>query len=280
MASWNDQVAKNLDKMSQKRKVEETEENTRNKKQRIDGESYLLVFYDLELCEGSFASEIYQIGAKTSTSEFSSYFLPKGSIDWGVTKHVHGMKVARDSSGKRQLVNKTKTFDTVDSRDGFKKFIAWIKEEKKIGKYDKVILIAHGDTDMPAFLNNVARDDLIKDLKSCVDYFADSLKYFQTNFKDWDKYRIVLIYKRIFPKRVEFDAHDALEDAKALGEIIEELGKDSKDDLVTKILDQSLEIEKCCEIAKRRIQKSLAKSASKKNAYHNPSCLKFCSITG
>ena len=278
MASWNEEVSKNLDKISQKRKFSTEETLDTCKKQKIDGESYLLVFYDLELCEGSFASEIYQIGAKTSRSEFSSYFLPKGSIDWGVTKHVNGMKVARDLSGKRQLVNKTKTFETVDSHDGFKNFLAWIKAEKKDGKYEKVILIAHGDSDMPALLNNLGRDDLLHDFKSCVDYFADSLKYFQKNFPDWDKYRIVLIYERVFPKRKAFNAHDALADAKALGDVIEELGKQSNDDLVVKILDQSHDIKKCCEIAKQRLKKHLSKSASKKNAYQNHNCLKFCSV--
>ena len=128
--------------MSEKRKLEDSSDlSSSSKKQKISGESYLLVFYDLEMCEGSFIGEIYQIGAKTASSKFSSYLLPKGSIDWGVTKHVNGMKVARDSSGKRQLVNKTTTFETIDSLDGFTRFLAWIKTEKKAGEYEKVILI-------------------------------------------------------------------------------------------------------------------------------------------
>eukprot|EP00090_Calanus_glacialis_P023164 TRINITY_DN35654_c0_g1_i1.p1 TRINITY_DN35654_c0_g1~~TRINITY_DN35654_c0_g1_i1.p1 ORF type:complete len:292 (-),score=62.17 TRINITY_DN35654_c0_g1_i1:37-837(-) len=266
--------------MSQKRKFasDESLERSKYKKQKTDGDSHLLIFYDLEMCEGSMAGEIYQLGAKTSSSEFSSYILPKGSIDWGVTKHVNGMKVDIDCSGRRQLMNKTKTFKTVDSIEGFRKFLAWIKEEKKAGKHEKVILIAHGDGDMPVLLNNLARDDLIKEFKSCVDYFADSLRYFQQNFKDWDKYKVTLIYQRIFPKREAFTAHDALEDAKALCDIIEELGKDSRDDLVSKVLDQSFDVEKCCAMAKKRIQKTLHKSATKKNAYNNTYCLKFCSL--
>jgi len=279
MAGWKEKVANNVDKMSKKRKIETDDEDLNiSKKQKISGESYLFVFYDLEMCEGSFVGEIYQIGAKTSTSEFSSYLLPKGSIDWGVTKHVNGMKVARDSSGKRQLVNKTTTFDTVDSVDGFTRFLTWVKSEKKAGEYDKVILIAHGDGDMPALLNNLGRDDLITDCKSCVDYFADSHKYFQRNYQDWNKYNIGSIYKRIFPDREAFAAHDALEDAKALCDIMSELGKEDREDQVNKILGQSVDTDKCCETAKRRIQKSLNKRASKKNAYNNPHCLTFCFV--
>ena len=53
----------------------------------------LVVYYDLELCDGSITSEIYQIGAKTANSEFSTFILPTGNIDWGVTKYAGGIKI-------------------------------------------------------------------------------------------------------------------------------------------------------------------------------------------
>jgi len=268
-------------KMSQKRKFsleENSVDKNENKKLRIDGKAFLLVFYDLEICNAKLGGEIYQIGAKTSSSEFCSYFLPKGSIDWGVTKYVGGIKVAVDSSGKRQLVDKKRTFQTVDSTEGLKQFLDWIKVEKSVGKYEKVILIAHGDCDMPWLLNNLARDHLLEELKCCVDYFANSLRFFQANYKEWSKFRLVCIYRRIFPEKEAFKAHDASEDAKALCDIIEELGKVDRDDLVSRILEQSSDVEKSCEVAKRRILKSLSKSARKKNANNNSKCLNFSSL--
>ena len=195
-----------------------------------------------------------------------------------MTKYVGGIKVVVDSSGKRQLVNKERTFQTVDSHDGFKQFLDWIKVEKSVGKYEKVILIAHGDCDMPVLLNNLARDHLLEDFKCCVDYFADSLRFFQANYKDWSKFKLVCIFKRIFPEKEAFKAHDALEDAKALCDIIRELGKGDRDDLVRKILEQSSDVEESCVIAKKRILKTLSKSARKKNAYNNSKCINFSSL--
>jgi len=281
MASWHQQQIKELEKMKQKRKLEEESvENQSHKKKRTDGQlSYLLVYYDLEMCQGSVAGEIFQLGAKTAMgSEFCRHILPRGDIEWGVTRYFNGIKIQRDHNGRRQLVNKKRTFETVDSNDAFKHFLAWIKEQKECGKFEKVVLIAHGDGDMPVLLNNLARDNLINDLKLSVDYFADSLRYFQHNFKAWDKYKLALIYKRIFPKREAFAAHDALADAKALRDIIEKIGKENQDDLINKVLKHSFDVEKGCEVAKRKIQKTLHKSATNKNAHSDPRCLKFCKL--
>ena len=39
--------------------------------------------------------------------------------------------------------------------------------------------MSHGNTDMPALLNNLAREELLDRLHSIVDGFTDSLHYFQ-----------------------------------------------------------------------------------------------------
>jgi len=279
MASWNQQVSKVFDKISQKRKLAEEEdvEKEKRKKQKRNYQSCLFIYYDLEMCQGSVAGEIFQIGAKTVNSEFSRHILPKGSIDWRVTKHFGGIKVTDDAYGQRQLINKKKTFKTVDSVNAFKDFLTWSKEEKKSGGYEKVILIAHGDSDMPVLLNNIGRDDLIDDLKLSIDYFTDSLRFFQRNFESWDKYKLTSIYKRIFPNREAFSAHDALEDARALCDIIEDLTMRNKE-LVDDVIDHCFDVDKCCEIAKRKVKKTLQKSATNKNSNCDPRCLKFCSL--
>jgi len=278
MASWNKQVSEVFDKISRKRKlVEEDVEKDKCKQQKRNNQSYLFIYYDLEMCQGSVAGEIFQIGAKTATSEFSRYILPKGLIEWGVTQHFGGIKVIRDAHGQRQLINNKKTFRTVDSVSAFTDFITWVKKEKKRGEYEKVILIAHGDSDMPVLLNNIGRDNLIHDLKHSVDYFVDSLRFFQRNFKSWDKYKLTSIYKRIFPNREAFLAHDALEDSKALCDIIENLIK-GNEELINDVINHCFDVEKSSEIAKRKIKKTLQKSASKKNSNSDSRCLKFCSL--
>merc|ERR1712018_425478 len=62
--------------------------------------SSLIVCFDLELTDGSFASEIFQIGARGGEKEFKCHILPRGVIDWGVTKFVNGIKV--DAKSKNE----------------------------------------------------------------------------------------------------------------------------------------------------------------------------------
>ena len=71
-----------------------------------DKSSHLLIFYDLEFCDGGYTSEIYQIGAKTHNSVFSSFILPTGSIDWGVTTYAGGIKIKAD---QKQMLGQAET---------------------------------------------------------------------------------------------------------------------------------------------------------------------------
>merc|ERR1719266_2968245 len=59
--------------------------------------SHLLVCFDLRLTDHSWASEIYQIGARTVSSQYSTYILPHGRINWDITEEA-GIKV-RESAG-------------------------------------------------------------------------------------------------------------------------------------------------------------------------------------
>ena len=80
--------------------------------------SHLLIYFDLELCDGSFTSEIYQIGGKTSNSEFSTFILPNGTIHWGVTKYAGGIKIITDDTGKRQLAKDSTVIKSVSEDKG------------------------------------------------------------------------------------------------------------------------------------------------------------------
>ena len=227
-------------------------------------DSHLLIYYDLELTDGSFASEIYQIGGKTGNSNFSSFMLPKGSIDWGVTKYAGGITITKDRDGQRQLTKKCVTIDSVDTKEGLVRFIKWIKHSKKEGNFEKVILIAHGNLDMPALLNNLARDNLMGRFRCTVDYFADSLTYCQTKFKNWGKYNVPFLHKKVF-NREKADVHDALEDATALHDIMEEINKETKETYIETLLQQSFSVEAGHKMAKTRIARSLNKKPMKKH---------------
>ena len=42
-----------------------------------------------------------------------------------------------------------------------------------------MVLVSHGNTDMPALLNNLGREDMVGRLAKVVTCFVDSLHYFQ-----------------------------------------------------------------------------------------------------
>merc|ERR1712018_601637 len=70
--------------------------------------SSLIVCYDLELTDGSFASEIFQIGAKCKRTCFSRNILPEGEIHPGVTKYATHITIKDDEEGYRNLFDTKK----------------------------------------------------------------------------------------------------------------------------------------------------------------------------
>ena len=165
----------------------------------------------------------------------------------------------------------------VEAKQGLKEFLDWLNEQRREGNYQDVILISHGDGDMPSLINNMARADLLKDLNESVNMFADSLKYFQKNFKDWKKFRLPLVYAEVFPHLPPYKAHSAVDDASALHDIIEELNKDNDyGEWVDQIQHEHHchDLESCVQIAGNRIAKTLAKSTASKKP-QNQSVIKF-----
>ena len=238
-------------------------------------ENSLLVYYDLELCDGSITSEIYQIGAKTSKNEFSTFILPTGNIDWGVTKYAGGIKIKTSDDGQRQLIKASTALTSVNADNGIRTFIEWIEKCTAEDSSKNVFLIAHGSSDMPALFNNVSRSGLTKEFMGVVNYFADSLKYFQSQYPNWEKYSISSMYEKMF-NRTNTDVHDALEDAKALYELMEESGKHNKEELICNIEKTSIEIEEAYLESARKVFKSIRK---RKNKGHMSTNLKkFCAF--
>ena len=234
----------------------------------------LVVYYDLELCDGSITSEIYQIGAKTVNSEFSTFILPTGNIDWGVTKYAGGIKIQKSTDGQRQLMKSSTALNSVNADDGINSFIDWVKMNKTEGDYEKVFLIAHGSSDMPALFNNISRSGLAKEFMEVVTHFVDSLKYFESNFPDWKKYSISFLYEKMF-NHTKTDVHDALEDAKALYDLMKESKKDDNQ-FFADISKISVDIKEAYLQSARKVMKSMRK---RKNKSHMSTNLKkFCAF--
>jgi len=241
----------------------ETKDTKRIKGSEKEGEksSRLLVCFDLEMSDGSFASEIFQIGAMTSGgSSFSCYILPHGNIDWGVTRFVNGIKVATE--GERRLVDGDgATLASQGPRQGLDSFLSWLEEAKEEGGHSGVVLVSHGNTDMPALLNNLGREDMVGRLAKVVTCFVDSLHYFQSFHKSWEKHGIAALTSRLLPG-MEFKPHDASEDARVLYLCLAACGGES---LLVDLLSKAVPLAQAAAMAARMVAKTLAKNPKRKN---------------
>ena len=100
-------------------------------------------------------------------------------------------------------------------KQGLEEFLTWIDQEKSEAGYTSAILVSHGSTDMPALLNNIAREGLQKRFNESVQHFGDSLSYFQQFHGEWGKHGMASLSKRLLPGE-DFKPHDAGEDARLL----------------------------------------------------------------
>ena len=240
-----------------------------------DKSSHLFIFYDLEFCDGGYTSEIYQIGAKTHNSVFSSFILPTGSIDWGVTTYAGGVKIKADQNGKRQLYKNTDPIPSVCAEEGLKSFIEWIKGLRHNGKFKDVFLIAHGNTDMPALLNNLECVNLADELKSVVSYFVDSLQYFQSSFPDWEKHKISYMSEKLLGEEMN-NEHDALADAWALYKIMERTKQDCDELFIQTLLKHAISVDEGYRISAMKVAKSMRKRKIKSHMSSNVK--RFCAF--
>ena len=132
---------------------------------------------------------------------------------------MNGIKVAGSQNkegGGRRLVDKDRQMiASQEPKLGLESFLAWIEEEKSEGGYTSAILVSHGSTDMPALLNNIAREGLKERFNESVQHFVDSLSYFQQFHGEWGKHGMASLSKRLLPGE-DFKAHDAGEDARFL----------------------------------------------------------------
>jgi len=237
----------------------------------------LIVSYDLELTDGSFASEIFQIGAKCQKDCFTRNILPEGDIHPGVTKYATHITVREDAQGSRSLfdLKNDAHIPSVCGKDAFRDFLCWLKQQKQEGEFTEVVLVSHGTTDMPALINNLARADLVQEFLQNVDFMADSLKYFEENFRMWPKYKLHLIYEEVFPYRPKFNVHNALGDATALHDILEQVNKDTKRyKFVQNIKFHSDRSSACVRIAENKINKTLTKARNRRSLDSNNSVVK------
>ena len=189
--------------------------------------SYSFIVFDTETtCTGKQA-EICQLSAINETNLiFSRYILPKNNISPEATR-VNKLSV-KNINGKRQLFKENKLVQTVSLDEALQEFLAFLVNSHK--KDSCTILIGHNsstfDTPILLWKSDTTFHCRLKDLNV---YFADShilvkdlLKQkhpaLQLPSGQFCKSNQSSLYSHLFNE--DFEAHDALEDAKALQKII------------------------------------------------------------
>ena len=201
-------------------------------------EPYQLIIFDLETTDKGRAAEICQISAITQNGHtYSSYVLPKGNVSVGASR-VNNLTV-ENINGSRLLCKNSLPVTANSLENALYSFSEFIKEHCCTnGKRFVPVLIGHNAAvfDVPILLRNAGKS-YDEELHNLNVHFGDSLpliksllqrKHTSLQLTNGDNCpaNIGSIYTCLFHE--DFNAHDALEDVKALRKILfsSELGID------------------------------------------------------
>ena len=195
-------------------------------------QKYQFIIFDTETtCTGKLA-EICQLSAVSESGrhEFSTFILPQSSISYSAYL-VNGMTI-KITNGIRTLCHRNNPVQSVTIEEALGDFLTFIKQVKNSDEVNNnlTVLIGHNSAtfDVPILLRN--SDDNFKDSLTDMNiYFADSLHLVKNLIKDkhkaleletggYCKPNQSSLYTHLFNE--QFDAHDALEDVRALRKIL------------------------------------------------------------
>ena len=195
-------------------------------------QKYQFIIFDTETtCTGKLA-EICQLSAVSENGrhEFSAFILPQSNISYSAYL-VNGMTI-KNIKGVRTLCQRNNPVQSVTIEEALRDFLRFITQVKNSDQHSNpvTVLIGHNSAtfDVPILLRNGDKNfkDSITDMNV---YFADSLHLVKKLIKDKHKALELdtggyckpnqgSLYTHLFKE--QFDAHDALEDVKALRRII------------------------------------------------------------
>jgi len=228
---------------------------------------YLVVTFDVKLTDSCWASEIYQLGARSVSSQYSTYILPHGRLNWDVSDKV-GLKIreANNGVGGKRLV----TFDienpTALEKErpvqsqlpwyGYSSFLDWIEMQKEKGKYKKVMLLGCSNMAMPALLNKLATENLVQEASRIIDCFATITPYLRKYHPELgDNLKIDDLSGKLLPEAA-IKQHDPLDTARRSFLILQNF---SESNIVERLLEKNTPMEKALEVSKGVIAKAVEK---------------------
>ncbi|CAB3978115.1 exonuclease R569 [Paramuricea clavata] len=192
---------------------------------------YQFIIFDLETSDTGSKAEIFQLSAITQTgSMYPSYIMPKSNISHGASR-VNNLTV-EIKNGTRSLCKNSVPVAAMSIENALSSFIKFIQHACSInscGTQSIPVLIGHNAAvfDVPVLLRNSGKlydeqldqinvnfGDSLLLIKSLIQSQHAPLKL--TN-RDYCRVNISSVYQCLF--KDEFNAHDALEDVKALRKI-------------------------------------------------------------
>ena len=195
-------------------------------------QKYQFIIFDTETtCTGKQA-EICQLSAvnENGRHEFSTFILPQSSISYSAYL-VNGMTI-KNINGIRTLYHRNNPVQSVTIEEALGDFLTFIKQVKNSNEVNNnlTVLIGHNSAtfDVPILLRN-SGENFKGSLIDRNIYFADRLHLVKNLIKDkhkalkletggYCKPNQSSLYTHLFNE--QFDAHDALEDVRALRKIL------------------------------------------------------------
>ena len=167
-------------------------------------------------------AEITQLAcvALNGEKEFSTYIMPKRAIDPGASK-VTGLSVGF-SKGVRALCKDGKAVEAADRETGLKGLSEFLKNQSS--NKPTLLVVHNGQSfDAPRLVANIEAGQVTDEFSNANIFFGDSLIASRKMFKRKQRLKLSDIYHDTFKQ--EFNAHDALEDCKALQAVLCKHGK-------------------------------------------------------
>jgi len=190
-------------------------------------QSSVLVFYDTELSKKT----ITQLGAVCSAGEFNRWMIPKGEFvyDWGATKYSTKVTAKLDPSDEKLKLFHTeeKVFlPTVFCNEGFHDFLLWLEQMKKETKASSVTLLSWSNVDHGHLFSNLAANGVglkerLVEVQGEKGKMLDAQLIVKTLIEP-EKTNLGFVFKKLLPNE-EFLEHNALEDARAMYRVYEEV---------------------------------------------------------
>lgn len=192
-------------------------------------QTYTFVVFDTETtCTGKNA-ELCQLYAIHENQVFSKYILPTGNVSTGASR-VNKLSV-QNINGIRKLLKENQPVETVSLDKALQEFHTFLSQVKcSTQKESCIVLIGHNSStfDTPILLRR-SDENFRSKLSNLNVYFGDSQILVKHLLKDKHpalqlsesascKSNQSALYSHLFKE--EFEAHDALEDVKALRKIL------------------------------------------------------------